>query len=261
MASRHIAVVVISALISIGGPLAVGGLAETERDSYVAPPTYPAWFVNPPSGSPDSLLWATGCTRAYGTLEQGTPESRHEAYTNAREAYQHVLTGERLYESRPGHTPVSRGQRFARSEYPDTLTAVTYRDSAQTAGMTLTLASWDPRDANPPIDTSAVTFSKIPPSWTNASDVGPNRAVGISTMYYRECQAWQEATEKAYEQLAIETTANVQAMHRSIKGRRHEVYRIRTAVRVHRARVADRWSDGRYAYVLLQANVEALNID
>lgn len=258
MVVRYTAVLLMALLIMMGG-LVEEEAKEPEKSSVTSSDTYPSWFVNPPPAS-DSLLWSTGCTKIHRhSGGDDAARSRNKAYENVRRAHHHILVGERLYESRYGYAPALRGQRFTVENRPDTLTSVTYRDSVQAAEMSLMLASWNPREVDTPIDTAATSFSSTSPSWVNTSGIIPGRAVGIATMYYQECKSWEEATEKAYEQLAIQTEVDVQVMTRSHKERTHGVYRVRTAARVRRARTVARWSDGDYVYVLLQADVQALS--
>lgn len=243
--------------------LVVISLGGGQRPLF-AQESYPAWFHTMPSS--DRALWAVGYARGYTELEAGMDEARSDAYERLRFARRVTVEGERLFEAVPGRRMAFRGEDFTETGRPDTLTAVSYVDSAQAGGMTLVLAVWTPDGESRPVPASLqhrIPFSKEEPPWVRSpgergEDV--RRAVGIAPRYYHLESSWRLAEERGRHRLALEAVSKLRELDRTTEDDRHLVQSVQTGVRLRRVQVLARWADEETCYVLLEGGVDQLVI-
>lgn len=240
----------------VGGLVAgvvFGGQPAQAQDAY------PTWFKTMPSG--DEVLWAVGYARGYEDVSKGTPDAKSDAYEALRRAVRVVVLGEKLYEAAPGYRGSIQGEKVVETGVPDTLRSVAYVDSTVAAGMTLVLAAWA-RERPPSTSpmTGRTSFSQSPPAWVRkeleGETLGTNRAVGIAQRYYNLENSWEQAEERARNELAFRVASRVRGLNKSTEDWRHDVQSLTTGVDLRRVQVRARWADDEHCYVLVEGEVE-----
>ena len=247
----------------VGGLLGLGLVlgAQASLDDP-DPLRYPAWFVHPPSSAGGH--WAIGYARTHATWRTSVAEARADAYTRLRRRWGLHISGERLYETVPGHPMAFRGARQDAMPLRDTLRAVTYVDSARVGTLTLILAHAPEPDATegtlPSVEAPPRSFAEDAPPWVDREQplsANTVRAVGIAPRYYYSASSWRLAERHARWELAVRAEAQIDRLRNTDSRGQHTMTRVSVDVEMRRVQVIARWQNADACYVLMEAKVRS----